>query len=65
MTEADWLTCDDPMPMLTFITDTLREGRPDGRKGFLLAVASARLVWPLFKDARSRRAIEWGGSVRR
>jgi hypothetical protein len=46
--------------MLTFVTDVLREGRPDGRKDFLLAAAAGRLIWPLFKDARSRLAVEWG-----
>jgi hypothetical protein len=60
MNEAEWLACNHPGPMLTFVADVLREGRPDGRKDFLLAHAAGRLIWLLFKDARSQRAVEWG-----
>lgn len=40
MTEAEWLTCTDPMPMLTFLKD-----RADKRRCLLFACACERRLW--------------------
>jgi len=53
MTEAEWLACDDPRPMLEFV-----RGKVSDRKLRLLVVACCRSVWHLLTDDRSRRAIE-------
>lgn len=53
MTEAQWLTCGDPQPML----ESLR-GKVTGRKLRLIAVAGCRHVTHLMTDARSRAAVE-------
>jgi hypothetical protein len=57
MTEPEWLTCDDPDPML--------EGFPGGRAAHaserklrLFACAWVRRVWHVFDDERCRRAVE-------
>ncbi len=53
MTEADWLACDDPNPMLEFLRD-----RGDDRKFRLFAVSA---VWPYvvaFGDDRTREVLE-------
>src|SRR5437764_15304709 len=55
MTEAEWLTCADPDPMLGFL-----KGRTTGRKLRLLACACCRRIWHLLTDERSRRAVEAG-----
>src|SRR4051794_40505396 len=53
MTEAEWLACEDPMPMLAFAFELMSQ-----RKLRLFAVAAARLVWGLLAGARSREAVE-------
>jgi hypothetical protein len=53
MTEADWLACTDPGPMLDLIL-----GRATDRKLRLFAVACCRRVWHLMAHERSRTAIE-------
>jgi hypothetical protein len=54
MTEADWLACNDPEPMLQFLC----ERQVSERKLRLLACACCRRVWDLLTDPRSRRAVE-------
>ena len=55
MTEAEWCGCEDPQPMLNFL-----RGKGSSRKLRLFACASARRVWHLLTDARSKRAVEIG-----
>jgi hypothetical protein len=53
MTEAEWLACADPRPMLGHL-----RGRVSPRKLRLLTCACCRRVWDLLADERSRRAVE-------
>jgi hypothetical protein len=53
MTEAEWLACANPTPMLNYL-----EGRSSDRKDRLFVCAGCRLLWPWMHDPRSRRAIE-------
>jgi hypothetical protein len=53
MTEAEWLDCLDPEPMLAFV-----QGKASNRKLRLFACAGCRWVWHLLNYGRSRRAVE-------
>jgi hypothetical protein len=53
MTEAEWLECQEPERMLTFL-----EGKVSSRRGRLTVAASCRLVWPFLRDPRCRRSVE-------
>src|SRR5262245_53839514 len=54
MTEAEWLECPSPEPMLVFLT-----GKATKRQLRLYACALCRLLlWPALSDPRSRRAVE-------
>ncbi len=53
VTEAEWLACTDPTPMLEFL-----RGKATRRKLRLFAVACCRHLWRFFTDDRSRKAIE-------
>jgi hypothetical protein len=52
MTEADWLTCNDPNPMLHFLN-----GRASHRKLRLFAAGCCRRIWTRL-DVRGRKAVE-------
>jgi hypothetical protein len=53
MTEAEWLTSDDLVAMLRFLS-----GRVSRRKKRLFGCAVCRDIWPLLTDERSRQAVE-------
>jgi hypothetical protein len=59
MTEAEWLAAAQPTPMLEHVRQTIRVGRAEGRKNYLLAVACCRLAWELLEDERLRRGVLW------
>jgi hypothetical protein len=53
MTEAEWLACGNPRPMLEFL-----RGKMSERKMRLFAVACCRKIWFLLMAERSRQGIE-------
>lgn len=53
MTEADWLACTDPEPMLEFL-----RGKVSDRKLRLFATAFCRQAWELLTDEYTRLAAE-------
>jgi hypothetical protein len=53
MTEAEWMACAEPLPMLEFL-----RGKANDRKQRLFAASCVRAVWPLLTDERSRMAVE-------
>ena len=53
MTEAEWLACEDPTPMVDFI-----EGKASPRKLRLFLVACARLAWDHIAVPEAREAVE-------
>jgi hypothetical protein len=53
MTEAEWMTTDDPLSMLEFL-----RGRRIGRHRRLFACACCRLIWDRLPSDAWRRAVE-------
>ncbi len=53
MTEADWISSDDPEDMLDFL-----HGQVGDRRLRLFACACVRIVWTHLEDDRSRKAVE-------
>src|SRR5690242_6992676 len=53
MTEAEWLACSDPRPMLRRLA-----GRVSERKLRLFACARCRVAWADMADDRSKHAVE-------
>jgi hypothetical protein len=53
MTEAEWLACADPQPMLSFLRAITSD-----RKLRLFAVACVRCIYPRLPDKRTRRNVE-------
>ena len=63
MTEAEWLSCNDPQEMHTSVPTALEQARHGDkrirRKRELFGAACCRLIWPLITDERSRRCVEY------
>jgi hypothetical protein len=57
MTEAEWLACEDPWPMLGFVRGEERNPLPE-RRSRLFGVACCRRLLHLIVDSRSLKALE-------
>jgi hypothetical protein len=59
MTEAEWLACTDPQPMMEWLREDLGGARRrcGRRKLRLFACACLRGIWPLLRKAGSRMAV--------
>lgn len=53
MTEAEWMACTEPGPMLGFLS-----GKASDRRFRLFAAACCRRIWHLMADRECRRAVE-------
>ena len=53
MTEAEWVACEDPTPMLEFLRN-----RGSSRKFRLFGCATCRRIWHLFTMEESRACVE-------
>ena len=53
MTEAEWMACENPAPMLALL-----KGKVSERKLRLFATGCCRRIWDLLTDPRSREAVE-------
>lgn len=53
MTENEWLTCDDPRPLLLFL-----QNKASDRKLRLFAVACCRAIWDLLPSEECREKVE-------
>src|SRR4051812_25179663 len=53
MNEAEWPACEDPQPMLAYLSQ-----RASGRKRSLLACACCRRNWKHLRDGRCTAAVE-------
>jgi hypothetical protein len=53
MTEAEWLACTNPYPMLNAV-----KNKASDRKLMLFSVACLRRIWHLLTDSRSRNLVE-------
>ena len=54
MTEAEWLTCTNPQPMLEFVV----QSKASDRKLRLFAVACCRRVWHFLFEDEDRKVID-------
>jgi hypothetical protein len=55
MTEAEWLACMEPEPLLVFLSNS---GKATDRKLRLFACACCRRIWRKLRDPRARQAVE-------
>ncbi len=60
MTEAEWLACEEPWPLIEYLRACHRAARSKagGRRLRLLACASCRELWDLLPESPHRRAVE-------
>jgi hypothetical protein len=58
MTEAEWLRCTDPEPMLKFLSRRRSSTKPTVRKMLLFASACCRRIWHLLPTDPCRKGVE-------
>jgi hypothetical protein len=58
MTEAEWLVCTDPKPMLDFLQFRSPHRKTSDRKFRLFSVACCRRIWHFLADERSTKAVK-------